>query len=72
MGTRNFGLGSRDMAWAGKIALKTQSGLSFSGIATVSERWGQFCKGRKAKASRKWSPSPEKPSSVTERGWPTR
>lgn len=44
MGTRNFGLGSRDMAWAGKIALKTQSGLSFSGIATVSERWGQFCK----------------------------
>ena len=43
MGKRNFGLGSRDMAWAGKIALKTQSGLSFSGIATVSERWGQFC-----------------------------
>jgi hypothetical protein len=22
MGTRNFGLGSRDMAWAGNIALK--------------------------------------------------
>ena len=44
MGTRNFGMGSRDMAWAGDMALKTQSGLSFSGIATVSERWGEFCK----------------------------
>jgi hypothetical protein len=44
MGTRNFGMGSRDMEWAGDIALKTQSGLSFSGIATVSERWGEFCK----------------------------
>jgi len=44
MGTRNFGMGSRDMAWAGDIALKTKSGLSFSGIATVSERWGEFCK----------------------------
>ena len=44
MGTRNFGMGRRDMAWAGDIALKTKSGLSFSGISTVSERWGEFCK----------------------------
>ena len=44
MGTRNFGMGSRDMAWAGDIALKTKSGLSFSGISTISERWGEFCK----------------------------
>jgi hypothetical protein len=53
MGTRNFGMGSRDMAWAGDIALKTKSGLSFSGIATVSERWGDFCKWAQAEGIKK-------------------
>jgi len=53
MGTRNFGLGSRDMAWAGDIALKTRSGLSFSAVATVSERWGEFCAWAKGQGIKK-------------------
>lgn len=44
MSTRNYGLGSRDMARAGEMALKTRSGLSFSSVATLSERWGEFCR----------------------------
>ena len=53
MGSRNYGLGSRDMAWAGDIALKNLSGLSFSGIATLSERWGEFCKWAKNEGIKK-------------------
>ena len=53
MGTRNFGLGSRDMSRAGDAALKNLSGLSFSGIATLSERWGEFCKWAQAEGIKK-------------------
>lgn len=44
MSSRNFGLGNRDMGRAGYIALKTRSQLSFASIATLSERWGEFCR----------------------------
>lgn len=44
MASRNYGLGHRDLARAGQIALQTRSGLSFSSIATISERWGEFCR----------------------------
>ena len=44
MGAYNYGLGNRDMAWAGYNALKRGgSGRSFSGIDTTSMRWGRFC-----------------------------
>ena len=44
MGAYNYGLGNRDMAWAGYNALKRGgSGRSFSGIDTTSMRWGLFC-----------------------------
>ena len=44
MGAYNYGLGNRDMAWAGYNALKRNaSGRSFSGIDTTSMRWGRFC-----------------------------
>jgi hypothetical protein len=44
MGAYNYGLGNRDMAWAGYNALKRDnSGRSFSGLATTSMRWGRFC-----------------------------
>ena len=44
MGAYNYGLGNRDMAWAGYNALKRNaSGRSFSGLATTSMRWGRFC-----------------------------
>lgn len=39
---KNFGLGSRNMAVAGQFALKREM-ESFSSIATMSERWNQFC-----------------------------
>jgi hypothetical protein len=42
MGSRNFGIGSRDMERAGHMVLAQRSGLSFSSVATISERWGQF------------------------------
>lgn len=44
--SRNFGLGSRDMARAGEYALKAsarESHTSFASAATVAERWSQFC-----------------------------
>ena len=41
------------MAWAGDIALKTRSGLSFSAMATVSERWGEFCAWAKGQSIKK-------------------
>ena len=44
MGAYNYGLGNRDMAWAGYNALKRNaSGRSFSGLDTTSMRWGRFC-----------------------------
>jgi len=44
MGAYNYGLGNRDMAWAGYNALKhNASGRSFSGIDTTALRWGRFC-----------------------------
>ena len=44
MGAYNYGLGNRDMAWAGYNALKRDSsGRSFSGIDTTAMRWGRFC-----------------------------
>ena len=44
MGAYNYGLGNRDMAWAGYNALKRNaSGRSFSGIDTTNRRWGRFC-----------------------------
>lgn len=42
MGTRNFGLGSRDMEVAGRFALSREMD-SFKSIDTMAERWGQFC-----------------------------
>lgn len=45
--SRNFGLGSRDMEFAGALALKKEM-QSFSSIATMAERWGQFAKWAKA------------------------
>lgn len=44
--SRNYGLGSRDMATAGTYALNAAAGkkeVSFSTAATNSERWGKFC-----------------------------
>ena len=38
---RNFGLGSRDMGYAGLNALR-EGMQSFSSIATMADRWGQF------------------------------
>jgi len=44
MGAYNYGLGNRDMAWAGYNALKREGlGRSFSGLDTTSMRWGRFC-----------------------------
>ena len=44
MGAYNYGLGNRDMAWAGYNALKRNAlGRSFSGLDTTSMRWGRFC-----------------------------
>lgn len=43
--SRNFGLGTRDMAAAGRIALDTaraSGDVSFSTVATVAQRWSQF------------------------------
>ena len=43
--SRNYGLGSRDMASAGRIALDRASGrgeLSFSSADTIADRWAQF------------------------------
>ncbi|AEY02967.1 hypothetical protein GU3_16309 (plasmid) [Oceanimonas sp. GK1] len=43
--SRNYGLGTRDMASAGRIALNraaSQKSASFSTAATVAERWKQF------------------------------
>lgn len=42
MGTRNFGLGSRNMDVAGHFALQREM-ESFKSIDTMAERWGQFC-----------------------------
>lgn len=45
--TRNFGLGTRDLAKAGKIALtllQQRKGCSFSSAATNSQRWDLFAK----------------------------
>jgi site-specific recombinase XerD len=42
MGTRNFGLGSRNMDVAGRFALEREM-ESFKSIDTMAERWGQFC-----------------------------
>jgi hypothetical protein len=53
MSRRNFGLGHRDMARAGHIALETRSRLSFASIATISERWGEFCRWAKPKGVNK-------------------
>ena len=47
MGTRNFGLGSRDMERAGQMALNNAArigAIAFGTAATNAERWGQFCK----------------------------
>jgi len=43
--SRNYGLGTRDMASAGRIALDRASAkgeLSYASVATISERWNQF------------------------------
>lgn len=43
--SRNYGLGTRDMASAGRIALNravAQKGASFSTAATVADRWRKF------------------------------
>lgn len=43
--SRNYGLGSRDMASAGRIALArcaNQKTMSFSTVDTVADRWRQF------------------------------
>ena len=45
MGTRNFGLGSRDMGKAGKIVLdqaRENKQISFSSVATMSQRFNDF------------------------------
>lgn len=50
--SRNYGLGSRDMASAGRIALNRASGrgeLSFSSADTIADRWAQFAAHAKAK-----------------------
>ena len=39
--SRNFGLGSRDMGYAGRSALR-EGMQSHSSIATMADRWGQF------------------------------
>jgi integrase len=44
MAIRNYGLGNRDMARAGHNALRSRSQLSFSSIATIHDRWTQFCR----------------------------
>ena len=41
--SRNYGLGTRNMASAGRIAL-SRSAASFSTAATVADRWRQFSK----------------------------
>lgn len=43
--SRNYGLGTRDMASAGRIALAQaakQGGLSFASVDALSDRWSQF------------------------------
>lgn len=49
--SRNYGLGSRDMASAGRIALDRASGrggLSYSSADTLADRWAQFASYAKA------------------------
>lgn len=49
--SRNYGLGSRDMASAGRIALAQASSkgeLSFSSVDTIADRWSQFAAFAKA------------------------
>ena len=48
MGAYNYGLGNKDMARAGYNALRDKSGLSFSSIATLANRWDGFCTWAKA------------------------
>lgn len=50
--SRNYGLGTRDMAQAGRIALSQsckRGELSFSSVDTISDRWSQFAAYAKAK-----------------------
>ena len=49
--SRNFGLGSRDMGYAGRSALR-EGMQSHSSIATMADRWGQFAS---------WGCKPEPP-----------
>ena len=49
--SRNYGLGTRDMAQAGRIALAracTRRELSFSSVDTIADRWTQFAAHAKA------------------------
>lgn len=53
---RNFGLGSRDMARAGQMALQAaaqRGAISFSTAATQSERWNHFARWAKAAGIKK-------------------
>lgn len=49
--SRNYGLGTRDLAGAGRIALarlQSSGGCSFSTVDTVADRWAQFAAFAKA------------------------
>lgn len=51
MGSRNYGLGTRDMASAGTLAMNAQrerGNVSYSTAATVSDRWASFVSYAKA------------------------
>ncbi|MEF3193633.1 MAG: integrase, partial [Halothiobacillaceae bacterium] len=44
--SRNYGLGSRDMARAGRFAVNAAArdgAMSFASAATIGDRWAQFC-----------------------------
>lgn len=50
--SRNYGLGTRDMAQAGRMALSqacSRGELSFSSVDTIADRWSQFAAFAKAK-----------------------
>ena len=74
MGAYNYGLGNRDMAWAGYNALKRDSsGLSFSGVDTTSMRWGRFCQWAKGQGgSSAWKKSARPTWFATGSNWPAR
>jgi len=70
--SRNFGLGSRDMASAGKMALNNAAhsgGISFQLLQLMATGGNHSPHGRKMRASRKWKTSLKSLSKNMAKSW---